>query len=622
MAPGATRAAPAIRREFPNPLRGRGCSVTICGMTDVIGDATSEDHRPIDTSPDQQAELQERSWEAFRSGRRSEARSILEQGLAELGQQPEILIQLSFLAEIDDNYGYSYETLRRAMSAAPNSPKYAPKYIRQLDSLNRQAEAIQFFDHLPEDVKNDNRVQAAMGDLCVRMGYHARATTHFRKTSNLPTDDSPYNPPRRSWWLSGGPLNFLRRRIEQLEIDAEFFGRIDAVPERKALIAVGERHGIQFAEVVAWEMDSYIRRREVHEHRAGLLSNIWALAMRVCGVALTMITLIAVTASGTVAVNGIAKQPTIALATILGASLHIAAIIAFLRATRKTDGRVSSSLAFALSSVGIAGSASIYAVGTPGSWMRGIAAVLLVVPISLSIQALALRILTTVTYLLRRSPGRNDAILSILHAITQALVLVQRLEKGDNRLGRTYPLWAHMEQAAVAVERGVVRAIPFEDEHNLTWAAERGRGASRSIRNAKRYTGLTSGRNRRKAENILERSLCAFIAGNVRSLPYLAAQDFEPRRRRLVRIALHILRTVLIAAFPIAAVFALPAMNVSGDIVTAAKVLAIIWGVLTILHAVDPKMRERLEMARGVAGDLRPASDPLSKQAGPHSTYP
>ncbi len=116
-------------------------------------------------------------------------------------------------AEGDNNTTASQ--LAAAFNLRPFDVTAAREYAEYLRRNERYREALSVISSLPEELRNDPSMRAAFGDLYHDMKWHAHALNAYGARRDLP---KPARSARQdSWWLTGGPMARVRKRMMDLE---------------------------------------------------------------------------------------------------------------------------------------------------------------------------------------------------------------------------------------------------------------------------------------------------------------------------------------------------------------------------------------------------------------------
>ncbi len=188
-----------------------------------------------------------------------------------------------------------------------------------------------------------------------------------------------------------------------------------------------------------------------------------------------------------------------------------------------------------------------------------------------------------------------------------ALVLVQLVDRtpGERRL----PSAGHLSSAAAGVE-GLERTAHLADARHRRVFRGRIRSAALAVREKALWVALPKVDTQAALRTFVVDLMTAVLDGTYDELPVTPADSPAKRWRRVKAVAV-LLRTLVVGAFPAGVLWLLHRLGVDlphplGD---TATLVAVLWAVITVLMAVDPALRERVDLLRSVTGVL-PGSKP------------
>jgi hypothetical protein len=161
-----------------------------------------------------------------------------------------------------------------------------------------------------------------------------------------------------------------------------------------------------------------------------------------------------------------------------------------------------------------------------------------------------------------------------------------------------------LEEIAILLERGMVQELRTYDHRTDEWLGDRLSGAAEAMRHAKRLALSPDGMSHARMSRLLRQQLLAVATDNWMNSAYRPPPPKTVRswRDRL----LSSLRVVAVAAIPGVALLAIsPWTDFGTDIGNWARIAALGWGVLTLIWAMDPAVRDKVEVARGIATSIR-----------------
>jgi hypothetical protein len=175
-----------------------------------------------------------------------------------------------------------------------------------------------------------------------------------------------------------------------------------------------------------------------------------------------------------------------------------------------------------------------------------------------------------------------------------------------------------LEYAADTIERDVLAQISARDPGSSTWFANRLKGVAEAVRQMKRQVLSPSGDSWQHLSRIARQQVAAIATDNWGGALYREPPERAPRRKRDRILAIG--QLVAVAGLPgLAAFVADVSLDLGSDARRWLIIVALSWAVLSILYVLDPALREKAEIARGVWSTLRDVAD---KEAQPRAEHP
>lgn len=211
------------------------------------------------------------------------------------------------------------------------------------------------------------------------------------------------------------------------------------------------------------------------------------------------------------------------------------------------------------------------------------------------------------TYLIQRVV-RSRVRGAILHNLSELILWVSdgvdRFESGDRKfwIGR-------IETTARLLEVDMPRFMSARDERTDGWFKEQCGGAARHMRNLKLSIISPDGSSWERLERSLRHQLAAAAAGNWCSLARkFPAVSLPPQRKR--DVVTKWARGLIVTFLPVVAVLALgPWLSLESDLLKWSRVVAVAWALLSIIFALDPGLRDKVDAMKNVAGILRESGE-------------
>ena len=176
--------------------------------------------------------------------------------------------------------------------------------------------------------------------------------------------------------------------------------------------------------------------------------------------------------------------------------------------------------------------------------------------------------------------------------VAQLAEVVTRIE------GKRRPeLWLRkLEAAARILEREVPRQVRTFDQRTAEWLSGRCAGAAEALRHMKRHVLSPAGNGTEHLSRLLRQQLAALATDNWHGLVWREPPGKRARSRKDTLIS--VLRVAVVALLPAVSLFAVsPWLDFGDGIFRWARLVVFGWAVLSVLVALDPGVRERIELA-------------------------
>ncbi|MGW3964006.1 hypothetical protein ACWED2_29620 [Amycolatopsis sp. NPDC005003] len=194
-------------------------------------------------------------------------------------------------------------------------------------------------------------------------------------------------------------------------------------------------------------------------------------------------------------------------------------------------------------------------------------------------------------YVIRKGPKE-------LTLYSLALTLVHLVDHipGDRRL----PSPERLRLAAMCVE-GLGHTIRLSDARHRRVFRGRVRSAAQAVREKALWIALPNVRTQADLRAFVVQLMTAVLDHTYDELPGSPVTKWGR-----VRAAAVFLRTLVIGAFPVGALWLVHRLGVQlpDPVGTTATLFAVLWAIVTVLMAVDPALRERADVVRSVSGLL------------------
>jgi hypothetical protein len=206
-------------------------------------------------------------------------------------------------------------------------------------------------------------------------------------------------------------------------------------------------------------------------------------------------------------------------------------------------------------------------------------------------------------YLFRRVQRRNARGLIIDHLAS----LIRGIEQPVG--WRRYPIHGtvyayRLELLADLHESGLPAQLTAFDPTTQEWVRSRCVGAAAAMRHAKRLGLSAKGREQGRFVRILRQQLAAVATENWMAMVHqpTAVQPTGNWRTRITSAV----RVLIVAALPGLALLGIsPWVDFGSDVGDWAKIVALGWGALTLIWALDPSVRDKIDTARNIVTSVR-----------------
>jgi hypothetical protein len=204
--------------------------------------------------------------------------------------------------------------------------------------------------------------------------------------------------------------------------------------------------------------------------------------------------------------------------------------------------------------------------------------------------------------------------------LDRLLDLVEEISVPANRID--FQMRGHwifyLEDIALTMEKSLAPTVAATDPATREWVQHRQAGAVAAVRRMKREIISSRPGSWPRLLNILRQQIDAVATGDLARLRWVTPPALEQRRRSRIAQAMGALRVVVVACVPVIVIIAAePFLALSPAIDSWIKIAGLIWAIISILIAVDPAVRDKLETAQVLSQlfrDSRPAGDPARSE--------
>ncbi|UBU15778.1 hypothetical protein [Nonomuraea gerenzanensis] len=499
--------------------------------------------------------------------------------------------------------------LAQAYLLAPDDAKVAENRLYALYCLGRYRDALALLAEMPHGARHDPYLRATARLVYSGLGWHAHA---YAETGRHPTLQW-----LKAWSRTGGPLAAVRRRLlarEQSEHDSW-----DHQSRALEIVSKLDIRDDAIRANVRTRLDNCIRQWVAATTRNNV-AGAWGRGAR-----LTAGTAGQVAAMWLVTAGLWGPRPAIVVpCALIGLALVAGQHHVLSRQTTLRASRIVEWLPWLLVVIpGLtAWAAGAYAPGAEfrlwpdGLWLTGF---------GYAVHWLIRRMLYQAA--LRLAALRLNRVWEgdLRWAILDSLVRLM-LETPDptlrNDLGYRARWVSELEWVARRLEKDLpARLVHTGDGETREWARGRGAGVARAIRSYKRRIIAATEPGWRSLETDLHTFTSRYASGDFGALPWKPPPSRPQRPRSRRGIALDVTRTLVVMAAPLSGVLLLqPFVGLDAPMLAWAKVIGVAWAVLYLLLAMDPSIRDKIDVLSPLMGtareDLRPRAVPPREEHG------
>jgi hypothetical protein len=165
-----------------------------------------------------------------------------------------------------------------------------------------------------------------------------------------------------------------------------------------------------------------------------------------------------------------------------------------------------------------------------------------------------------------------------------------------------------LEFAARRITRDLLPAYYVDYVGSGDWLTRRAAGWAEALRHMQRQVVAPVPESQAKAEAALVREIRCLATCDLGALAWRKPPPRPPRRTVLRQHAITAIRTILVAALPLAAVLAAqPFLHTSPGLFGWARIATAAWALLYLVLSLDPAIRDKIDTANQVVGILHNA---------------
>ena len=178
-----------------------------------------------------------------------------------------------------------------------------------------------------------------------------------------------------------------------------------------------------------------------------------------------------------------------------------------------------------------------------------------------------------------------------------------------------------IEYAAGRLERDLPKIFESDDSQTDEWLRSRAAGCAEALRHLKREIVVASGETWDRLAVILGKEIGALATGEWASLRWISPPPRAANARSWWRVAIVVLRTVVVMAIPLIATFTLdPVLDLAPKTFGIAKIVSVAWAIVYFLLTIDPTLQKKIETVRSVIGTVQESrATPQQSRVAPQS---
>ena len=484
------------------------------------------------------------------------AREVIEEALRTPQNRSELLWVLADVEFADGDQQAGARCLTEAVSASGGG---AAAISRQIDALSENRlwrEALRAVEHVPAQVRDDPLVRTAVGDFYKARGCHAHAADGYGDSAGL--SSSARAKRRLSRLRAGGPFKFARRRVNAWEDS-------DILPELRR----GRRASVQLDAVP--DLDSReaqrlkVRMENANyewSYRNELVEAIGRWELRLLPAAWLPVWLVLyLIVSSTSFLSG---APGVVGGTAISAAIALGVPILVLRSLMRSDLtlRVSFYLTLTwfsfllvlaiLAEIAVAEGYDHHVLPMAG-WWAWVVFGLVVLPAVSACMLVSAAIEAVLASRWILSARREHCQVHLLDLLSSMLLDMQSPSRQLDLGQRLQWSW-QLELAARWISRDLLSSVYLSHIASGDWLRRRAAGWAEALRYMQREILTPVPGRWPKLEARLRHEIRCLATGDLGALAWRQPTPSTSRRTSLARKTIEILRTVLVAALPLAAV--------------------------------------------------------------------
>lgn len=535
------------------------------------------------------------------------ARKLVAEALDAGGNRKDLLWPLADVEFADHDLEAGRSRLAEAVEANDRDAAAISRQIRVLYRNGLWREALLAVESIPADVRSNPLVRAEAGGFYRGCGCHAHAVNSYGPRDGLPRTAKA----ARRWCRlrSGGPSVRIRRTVRAWE-ESELLARLRRrIPYADQL---GEVAGLENG--VALRLQARLERLNYRMHSAlarpaavgrGLYRVLPANGFLVWLVLFVIVSQVGFESGpgGTAAGTAVSAAITIAV-VVLVVFIFVRPDLGY-RFNLRTSSRTFLVFFFlvGVSEAAVAEGYDRRVLPTTG-WWSWVVLGLVAAPAAIACASAA----DIVGYLLwrwwLRGVIREDCLLVMLDTLLPVLddlrgpprcrQLAQRMR--DARI---------LEFAARRLTQDLLPARFVNYAGSGDWLTRRAAGWAEALRHMQRQLVAPVPGGHEKLRRALEHEILCLATGDLGALAWRQPPPRPSRRTVLRRRAITFIRTILVAAIPLAAVLAAqPLLQTSPGVFGWARIATGTWALLYIVLSLDPAMRDKIDTASELVGLL------------------
>jgi hypothetical protein len=489
--------------------------------------------------------------------------------------------------------------MRALYEQHPAEPDVVAGYLTMLRFANGVGAALEAVGTLPEEIRASPRISSTVSNVYLSANWRFRQRAVMERTRRGRSERLRFHF-SRTYWRTGGPLRPLRRSGERLEEEAEATWSSWRT-NLQGIADLPVDH--ETRDAIRSEVDDLLLTWATHLEKYERSSR---LARRPLQILLLVMAIVYSIVSASAVLDDPAEVAVRAAIIVTSALLLLAALDHLLAMLPSRRAYFAGGMVCWLTIVGG------YAVTTQSvmdpPWSNLLRSSLVIV-LCVSAVAYAAQVTVRIYYgrkllVLRRANARA----TIIDALLDGLKWAREIVGSPYSLTPKRYLIDSIERASQWTENELAKVFEIADPETEKWVRERAAGVATALRRVLRDVVAATAGSPHRVEVKLKNFLVPLSTGRFGQLPY--ATPPRPGKSTPREQATAVARTLLVMLVPAIFFFGLsPLIDLPDALVAWGRVGSFVWFLLYLAVLLDPDLKSKLELARGVS-DLVQSSKP------------